>query len=182
MATNSSSCPLSMVPTLLSQDYLKPSDDFTWLAVEPTIWMQISFNLSTITACIPTMKNMFDSLSGNFSVAIDAPYTLKAIAGKTRLQATALGKETAASGSHDIGDFGSRDLTGNKSNQTNCTSSGSRAGAKRKKECGRSESVQNLTDTVLVTEEVSVHFEQHGQPSPIDSQSSWPSTNRGITN
>lgn len=172
-----------MIPTLLRQDYLQPSNDFTWLAVEPTIWMQISFNLSIITACIPTMKNIFDSLSGNFSVAIDAPYTLKTIAGKSRLQATALGKETAASGSHDIGDCGCDDLsTATKSNQTSCTSSGNRAVARRQKEYGRSESVQNLTDTVLVTEEVSVHFEQHGQSPPSDSQISWPSTERGIAN
>lgn len=169
-----------MFPTLLSQDYLQPSNDFTWLAVEPTIWMQISFNLSVITACIPTMKNIFDSLSGNFSVAIDAPYTLKTIAGKSRLQATALGKETAASGSNDIEDFGSRDLNANKSSHANCTSNGMRRGERLRKKDGRNESMQNLADTVIVTEEVSVHFEQHGQPSPSDSHNSWPSTDRDI--
>lgn len=110
-----------MIPTLLSQDHLQPSNDFTWLAVEPTIWMQISFNLSVITACIPTMKNIFDSLSGIFSVAIDAPYTLTTIAGKSGMQTTALDKETASSGSHAIVDSECHNLTGASSNLANCT-------------------------------------------------------------
>lgn len=37
--------------------------------------------------------------------------------------------------------------------------------------------MQNLRDTVVVTEEVSVHFEQYGQPSPNGSHSSWQSAN-----
>lgn len=162
-----------MVPTLLSQDYLKPSNDFTWLAVGPTIWMQISFNLSVITACIPTMKNIFDNLSGNFSVAIDAPYTLTTTSGKSGLQTTALSKRTAASVSHAIVDSGFRDLTDSASNHTDCTSNGVSPGARGRKRDRRSESVQNLTDTVVVTEEVSVHCEQYGQPSSNGSHSSW---------
>lgn len=162
-----------MVPTLFTHDYLQPNNDFTWLAVEPTIWMQISFNLSVITACIPTMKNIFDSLSGNFSVAIDAPYTLATIAGKSGLQTTALSKETAVSGSGDVVDSGFCDLTATASNHADCTSNRLRAETRRRKEDGRSESVQNLTDTVLVTNEVTIHFEHHGQPSPSGSQNSW---------
>lgn len=169
-----------MIPTLLSQDHLQPSNDFTWLAAGPAIWMQISFNLSVITACIPTMKNIFDSLSGNFSVAIDAPYTLKTIAGKSGMQTTALDKETASSGSHAIVDSGCHNLTGASSNLAECTSNGLRPGAKRRKEEGRSESVENLTGTVLVTDEVNIRLEQHGQPSPSGSQTSWQSLDRGI--
>lgn len=139
------------------------------------IWMQISFNLSVITACIPTMKNIFDSLSGNFSVAIDAPYNLTTISGKSGLQTTALSKGSAASGSHAIVDSGFRDLTATASNHADCTSNGVRPGARGRKEDRRRESMQNLTDTVVVTEEVSVHFQQYGQPSPNGSQSSWQS-------
>lgn len=122
--------------------------------------MQISYNLSVITACIPTMKNIFDSLSGNFSVAIDAPYNLTTIAGKSGMQTTTLDKETALSGPHSIVDSGCRNLTGRSSNVAECTSNGLQPGAKRRKEDGRSESVENLTDTVLVTDEVSIRFEQ----------------------
>ncbi|KAI7780557.1 hypothetical protein LA080_015958 [Diaporthe eres] len=166
-------CPVSMIPTLLSQNYLKPSSDFTWLAVEPMIWMQISFNLSVITACIPTMKNIFDSLSGNFSVAIDAAYTLTTISGKSGLQTTALSKGTATSGSHAIVDSGFRDLTATASNHVDCTSNGVHLGARGWKEDRRSDSAQNLTDTIVVTEEVSIHFEQYRQPSPNGSHNSW---------
>lgn len=164
-----------MIPTFLSQDYLKPSSDFTWLAVEPMIWIQISCNLSVITACIPTMKNIFDSLSENFSVAIDAPYTLTTISGKSGLQTTALSKGTATSGSNAIVDSGFRDLTATASNHADCTSNGVHPGARAWKENRRNDSVQNLTDTVIVTEEVSIHFDQFGQPSPNGSHSSWQS-------
>lgn len=168
-----------MIPTLLSQGHLQPSNDFTWLAVEPTIWMQISYNLSVITACIPTMKNIFDSFSGNFSVAIDAPYNLTPIAGKSGMQTTALDKETA-SGSHAIVDSECHNLTGASSNLAECTSNGLHLGAKRRKEEGRSESAENLTGTVLVTDEVNVRFEEFERPSPSDSQTSWQSLGRGI--
>lgn len=127
------------------------------------------------------MKNIFDSLSGNFSVSIDAPYALTTIAGKSGLQTTALGKETSASGSHGIADLGFRDLTTTASSHADCTSNEPRLVVRRRKEDGRSESVQNLTDAVLVTDEVSVYFEQHGQPSPSGSQSSWHSADRGMT-
>lgn len=148
-----------MVPTFLSQDYLQLDIDFTWLAVEPTIWMQISFNPSVITAWIPTMKNMFDSLAGNFSVVIDAPYALTTTAGKSGLQATAHSKELARSGSHTtVVDSEGPGLAPTVSNHAACTSNELRPGARWRREDERGESLQNLTDAVIITEESQCPF------------------------
>lgn len=126
------------------------------------------------------MKNIFDGLSGNFSVAIDAPYTLTTNAGKSGMQTTALDKETEPRGFHATMDSGCHNLTGASSNLAECTSNGLRPGAERRKEEGHSESVENLTGTVIVTDEVNIRFEHHDQPSPSGSQTSWQSFDRGI--
>lgn len=64
------------------------SNDFTWLAIWPMISLQVSHALSIITACIPTMKDIFEGLSHNVTAAIDAPYRLTTIHGKNGLQTT----------------------------------------------------------------------------------------------
>lgn len=38
-----------------------------------TIWVQISLNLSIITACLPSLKSVLDSLMANTGVTIQAP-------------------------------------------------------------------------------------------------------------
>lgn len=42
----------------------------------PTIWLQISLNLSIITACIPSLKSVLDSLFADTGVIVQAPYEL----------------------------------------------------------------------------------------------------------
>ncbi|KAK7966275.1 uncharacterized protein PG986_000552 [Apiospora aurea] len=49
--------------------------DVTWLAVNPTVWHQVSINLSVLTACIPSLKSFIDSLTGYTSgLRIMLPY------------------------------------------------------------------------------------------------------------
>lgn len=71
-----SSCPLTLIPTLINPGYVY-SDNYTWLATSPVAWRQVSYNLSIITSCIPSMKAVLDAFSGNtLTVAIDASYEL----------------------------------------------------------------------------------------------------------
>ncbi|KAG6355054.1 hypothetical protein INS49_004135 [Diaporthe citri] len=95
-------CPIPTIPSLMRTEFQYENGDFTWLAVTPTVWLQISYNLAMITACIPTMKNLFDNLSGNFSAEIDAPYKLTAVTGTRSMgfEASALGQEPSQAHSH----------------------------------------------------------------------------------
>lgn len=172
-----------MIPALLYQDHLFQSNDFTWLAVNPTIWLQISYNLSVISACIPSMKNIFDSFTGNFSAAIDVPYNLTTLTNKSgsRAKARYLGKSTGGSRSTIMDDHGLK-LTPAHPSRTSCyTSDGFPSGARTRDDDGQSESVRKLTDgVVLVTEEVEIQFENRPS-SAVGSQSSWDSPCRRMT-
>lgn len=176
-------CPVTMIPALLHQDHLFQSNDFTWLAVDPTIWLQVSYNLSVITACIPSMKNIFDSFTGNFSAAIDVPYNLSTFAGKSGSRATSrtLGKTTGGTRSTAMDDYVLK-LTPALPSRTSCyTSDGFHSGTRTRDDDGQSESVRKLTDgVVLVTEEVDIHFENR-PPSQEGSQSSWDGPYRRMT-
>lgn len=172
-----SRCPVTTIPALLYQDYLYQSSDFTWLAIEPTIWLQVSYNLSVITACIPSMKNIFDNLSGNFSASIDVPYHLSTITGKSGCRATARdGSSQWTMGSHGL------KLSPAHPSLTSCyTSDGSKSGTRTKDHDGQGESVRNLTDgIVMITEEVDIQFENRS-PSPDGPHSPWHSTDRRMT-
>lgn len=171
----------------MQTDFLYENSDFTWLAVSPTVWIQISYNLAVITACIPTMKNVFDSLSGNFSAEIDAPYKLTAVTGARSmgLEASALDQEPSQSGSHFSSQGRGLKLHTAAPNQAACYATEGRrysANRARKDDGSKSESVQNLTDgVVLVTEEVNVQFEDDRSSSPLGSYQSWDATHHRIT-
>ncbi|KAH7040333.1 uncharacterized protein B0I36DRAFT_357646 [Microdochium trichocladiopsis] len=78
-------CPLTAVPIILDYEYLYNGDDndFTWTAMAPTIWLLVTSHISIITACIPSLKGIFDSWLGNtFGIDIDAPYQLERVEGK----------------------------------------------------------------------------------------------------
>ncbi|ORY55241.1 uncharacterized protein BCR38DRAFT_414968 [Pseudomassariella vexata] len=86
-----SSCPITSIPALLETSCLyNHTSDFTWLALQPTTWLEVSYNLSVITACIPSLKGAFDIWLGNtMRLDIDAPYQLNRVAGKIGLEAAA---------------------------------------------------------------------------------------------
>lgn len=163
-------------------DFVYEDSDFTWLAVSPTVWLQISYNLAVITACIPRMKNVFDNLSGNFSAEIDAPYKLTAVTGARSMgfEASALDQEPSQAGSHFSSQGTGLKLHTAAPNQAACYSTeGRRYSSKRarKDDDSQTESVQNLTDgVVLVTEEVNVQFEDDRSSSPLGSYDSWDAT------
>lgn len=178
-----SRCPVTTIPALLHQDHLFQSSDFTWLAVVPTVWLQTSYNLSVITACIPSMKNIFDMFSGDFSAAVDVPCNLARLTTKGGSRATArgLGKGSGGSRSTIMGDHGLK-LTPAHPSRTSCyTSDGFLSGTGARDDDGQSESVRNLTGgVVLVTEEVDIQFEN--RPSSTDgSQGSWDDPYRHMT-
>ncbi|KUI55795.1 hypothetical protein VP1G_10776 [Cytospora mali] len=174
-------CPATTIPALFYKDYLFQGNDFTWLAVVPTIWLQISYNLSVITACIPSMKNIFDSFSGDFSAAIDVPYNLPTISSKSGSRATVRGLSKGTGGSSSTMDSSGLKLTPAHPSRTSCYktdvfSSGTRT--RTRDDDGQNESVRNLTDgVVVVTEEVDIHFENRAS-SPDGSHVSWDDTHR----
>lgn len=171
----------------MNTGFLYEGSDFTWLAVHPTVWLQISYNLAVITACIPTMKNVFDSMSGNFSAEIDAPYTLTSVKGARtmRLEPSVQDEDSSqayfGSGSHD----GNLKLHTASPSQVACysTDRGRYISSRVKNDDeSKSESVRNLTDgVVLVTEEVDVQFEDDRLSSNLESYNSWDPSNRRIT-
>lgn len=133
------------------------------------------------------MKNVFDSLSGNFSAEIDAPYKLTAVTGARSMgfEASALGQEPSQARSHISTQSTSLKLHTAVPNQAACYATDGRQHSSRrarKDDDGQSESVQNLTDgVVLVTEEVNVQFEEDRPPSTLGSFDSWDATHHRIT-
>ncbi|KAK1640783.1 hypothetical protein BDP81DRAFT_478400 [Colletotrichum phormii] len=85
--------PIITIPRLVYTHTLVTSyTDTTWHAVHHVIWLQVSLGMSILTACIPSLKGVIDSLLGSTSVAaIQAPYNLTS-SGKdgSRLQPTSL--------------------------------------------------------------------------------------------
>lgn len=79
------------VPALLetAQLYNTPSDlDYTWLSLYPSVWLAATANCFVITACIPSLKGLFDSWLGNtLGLDIDAPYQLERMQGKNTFEA-----------------------------------------------------------------------------------------------
>ncbi|KAF4890789.1 hypothetical protein CGCF415_v013567 [Colletotrichum fructicola] len=97
--------PILSIPGLISTHTLVTDyKDSTWHAVPHVIWLQCTLGLSVMTACIPSLKGVIDSLMGSTSVAtIQAPYELTASGGDEsgRLHATAIvGGTNSRYGSH----------------------------------------------------------------------------------
>ncbi|KAI0016395.1 hypothetical protein F4780DRAFT_798063 [Xylariomycetidae sp. FL0641] len=83
--------PIATIISLTDSDWLFNGEayDFTWSAILPTIWIQVSLGLSIITASIPNIKGFLDIYLGNtLRVDMDAPYQLTRI-DKGSLQASA---------------------------------------------------------------------------------------------
>lgn len=72
------SVPFLVLPSLTTAEgFLQDHTDRTWKAVTPTIWLQISLNMSLFTACIPSLRGVIDSiLVSTTAGAIQAPYHL----------------------------------------------------------------------------------------------------------
>lgn len=70
--------PFLVLPSLTTAEaYLRDHNDRTWEAVTPTIWLQISLNMSLFTACIPSLRGVIESiLISTTAGAIQAPYNL----------------------------------------------------------------------------------------------------------
>jgi hypothetical protein len=86
--------PIVTIPSLTNARYLFDDyTDATWGAVPSTIWFQISLGLSVLTACIPSLKGIIDSLlGGTAAAAIGAPYELRDSGNKkSGLEITAVG-------------------------------------------------------------------------------------------
>lgn len=85
------SVPILTIPSLANAHYLyQETSDVTWDVVSSTIWLQIALGLSVLTACIPSLKGIIDSLLGATSVAaIGAPYELRSSGKKSGLEITA---------------------------------------------------------------------------------------------
>lgn len=51
------------------------------------MWIQVTYNLSVITACVPSMKGIFESMLGNtMGLSIEEPYQLENISRRSLSQ------------------------------------------------------------------------------------------------
>lgn len=86
-------CVATMIPALLDTTHLyhgQGNSDYTWLSLSPSVWLAATVNCSVITACVPSLKGLFDSWLGNtIGLEIDAPYQLERMNGKNVFEATA---------------------------------------------------------------------------------------------
>lgn len=161
-----------MIPSLLSTELLYEDRDFTWLAATPMIWLQISYNLSVVTSCIPTIKSVFDSLSGALTATvIDTPYLLTILPGESGFKATALDPNRTLAVSHNTSLSRAPKLSPEIQNQAASymtAAKGELIRGRYMKEY-RSESVENLTDgAVLVMEEAQAEPESLDRVSFLD--------------
>jgi hypothetical protein len=154
-----------LIPSLKSTQHLYngPDDDFTWFAAAPIAWIQASLSLSVITVCIPSIKVIFDSFFDNGThMAIDMPYELRAVPGKAGFQATAYAKSSSYAKN------GSLKLT----SRTQSQGMGGAAAINDGKmnDDGQSESVRNLTEGIIVREDIEIQFDDQRSSSPDGSQ------------
>lgn len=142
------------------------SDDYTWSATVPTIWRQVSYNLSVITACIPCMKPVIDAFSGDtFTVAIDAPYEMGTETGKGGSQL----RSQAKSGARNSVLARSRQFNARPSDPS-CETGRKRDG----RQDGQSESVRGLReDFIVIREDVEVQFNVRGESLANGSHGIW---------
>lgn len=127
------------------------------------------------------MKYIFDNFSGDFA-AIDVPYDLDVLSGKSRSRALAR-DEHATGGSHSAsGHHGLRLTPEHNHSHTSCYKADMpHSGTRRQDNNDESESVRRLTaGVVLVTEEVDIHFENR-PPSTNGSHASFDIAYRHLT-
>lgn len=162
-----------MIPTITGMDYLN-SSDYAWLATIPTIWRQVSFNLSVITACIPSLRAVLDTFSGNtfaISHATEVEHELGTITARHGLRYVSQrrSKSTRNSLSNISGKAVNFELklSPNIENEAACYfhEDDEQREENRSKD-GSSESVQNLTDgVILVREDVEICYGDGLHPS-----------------
>lgn len=146
-----SSCPIVTCLALGNTQHLYngTDDDFTWLSVWPTVYLQCSYNLSIITVCVPSLKVVIDSFYDNGRhVVLDKPYHL-----------------TAVSRSHKARD---QDTTSSSLVPNPSAYKFTAVSRRRNREDdddGQSESVRNLTEGIIhIQEEVEVQFDSPKTP------------------
>lgn len=68
---------MTTIPIIVSIKSTAGGSDMSWDAIAPTIWLQVSLNLSVISACIPSLKPVLDSFLGQtIGASIQPPYRL----------------------------------------------------------------------------------------------------------
>ncbi|KAF7561280.1 hypothetical protein G7046_g2890 [Stylonectria norvegica] len=163
--------PIVTIPSLSNAQYLfHEYSDATWLSVPSTIWFQISLGLSILTACIPSLKGIIDSLLGSTAVAaIRSPYDLRDSGKKSGLEMTALGGSGSHNPSHNLSGTGGIKLSSKMKSANNTTWSADREihakyGGKGSPASGSgsgSESVRKLTEgVIIVRDEFELHYDE----------------------
>ncbi|TDZ48403.1 hypothetical protein CTRI78_v008175 [Colletotrichum trifolii] len=147
--------PILSIPGLVStHNFASNFTDSTWHAVPHVIWLQCTLGLSVLTACVPSLKGVVDSLMGSTSVAaIQAPYQLDssgAGGAASRLHATAIGGDNSSRrGSHLGGGAaaaaGSKTTRSRSLRPSDWSVGGHGQDAGKERDDGTSESVRKLT-------------------------------------
>ncbi|KAJ1337885.1 hypothetical protein MN608_00741 [Microdochium nivale] len=102
-------CPATTFPALFDTAHLynRQDIDHTWLSLKPATWLAISTNCSVITACVPSLKGLFDTWLGNtLGIDIDAPYQLKRLSGKHQFGVTLYEQNAGCEGKSSDGRIG----------------------------------------------------------------------------
>jgi hypothetical protein len=132
------------------------------MAVSSTIWFQVSLGLSVVTACIPSLKGVIDSLLGATAVTtIQGPYVLRSSGNKSGLTATRVtddSKQASGNSGLKAAKRKSPSLGLSPRDAVERTAAASRSRS-RNYTCDDSESVRNLTeDVIVVRDEVEVAY------------------------
>jgi len=83
-------CPATTIPAMFDASHLHNSGDvdFTWSALYPLIWLIVSWNFAVITACVPSLKGLFEAWLGNtFAMQFETSYELEESAVNSRSDA-----------------------------------------------------------------------------------------------
>jgi hypothetical protein len=153
--------------------------DSTWLSVSSTIWFQISLGLSILTACVPSLKGVIDSLMGaTAAAAMNTPYELRDTTSGDRsgFTITRLTDSKQASGGGSSGRRGANNSKRKSAATPLATWDDvehvTTASRIRDKSPGGSDSVRKLTEgVVVVRDEIEVHYETRKGASSSGSHS-----------
>lgn len=162
MLTNS--VPIVTIPGLAKNQYLFTDySDFTWSVIPGLVWFQISLGLSVLTACIPSLKGVVDSLLSSTAVAaMQVPYEVHSSSKGTGIELTPFPGGRNAGNSFKL----SSKVSSKHNNSSNWTASRNATTSHNPSSPGPSdggaESVRGLTEGVVhIRDDFEVRYEDN---------------------
>lgn len=155
------------IPTISTANYLFIDDtDDSWLAVTPSIWMQVTLSLSILTACIPSLKSLLDTLMASVAgAAMQGPFELTELSGTSKTKTSIIARSESHGHNGDTDSPGTFRGNGNFKLHQEVTSGNPRSRCYSNvgdgsKNLARSDSTRNLTEGVIVrSDQFEVQYE-----------------------